>query len=132
MPQNPFGGTGTDTASLPNKVGGGGIRANTTCPTCWDGVNLESADHKSHVAYPSSDSYESIYSMGDGTGYGWHGDYLCGWKATVLQVAVDERCSGNARKGMKTQLLLRPTPACSRSRTSTRQPQDGFPAFLVT
>ena len=59
MPQNPFGGTGTDTASLPNKVGGGGICANTTCPTCWDGVNLESADHKSHVAYPSSDSYES-------------------------------------------------------------------------
>ncbi len=21
-------------------------------PSCWDGVNLDSADHKSHMAYP--------------------------------------------------------------------------------
>ena len=62
MAQNPFGGapcTGTDTAALPNQICGGGIRATITFPTCWDGVNLDSADHKSHVAYPSSGSYES-------------------------------------------------------------------------
>ena len=28
---------------------------------CWDGVNLDSADHKSHVAYPSSGSAQSSY-----------------------------------------------------------------------
>jgi hypothetical protein len=26
---------------------------------CWDGVNLDSPDHRSHVAYPESGSFES-------------------------------------------------------------------------
>lgn len=26
---------------------------------CWDGVNVDSTDHKSHVAYPSSGTFES-------------------------------------------------------------------------
>ena len=26
---------------------------------CWDGVNLDSPDHKSHVAFPASGSFES-------------------------------------------------------------------------
>lgn len=29
-----------------------GIRSNILFPTCWDGVSLDSEDHKSHVAYP--------------------------------------------------------------------------------
>ncbi|KAK0642111.1 hypothetical protein B0T16DRAFT_394277 [Cercophora newfieldiana] len=29
-----------------------GIRSNVLFPTCWDGVTLDTADHKSHVAYP--------------------------------------------------------------------------------
>ncbi|KAI0748179.1 WSC-domain-containing protein [Daedaleopsis nitida] len=29
-----------------------GMRAQVFFPSCWDGVNLDSADHKSHVAYP--------------------------------------------------------------------------------
>ncbi|WPJ67382.1 hypothetical protein SMAC4_07610 [Sordaria macrospora] len=31
-----------------------GIRSNILYPTCWDGKNLDSPDHKSHVAYPTS------------------------------------------------------------------------------
>lgn len=27
--------------------------------SCWDGKNLDSANHKDHVAYPSSGSFES-------------------------------------------------------------------------
>ncbi|KAK3386749.1 hypothetical protein B0H63DRAFT_430533 [Podospora didyma] len=40
-----------DTMYLPNKKCYG-IRSNILFPTCWDGVSLDSADHKSHVAYP--------------------------------------------------------------------------------
>jgi hypothetical protein len=168
MAQNPFGGapcTGTDTAALPNQICGGGIRATITFPTCWDGVNLDSADHKSHVAYPSSGSYEStgpcpsthpvhlpqvmyeviwdtrqfndksiwptdgtnplVYSMGDGTGYGWHGDYLFGWKGTALQTAMDERCAGDACAKMKTQTAAEAN-ACMLSKAHVNEQINGW------
>ncbi|KAL2148993.1 hypothetical protein VTH82DRAFT_1679 [Thermothelomyces myriococcoides] len=40
-----------DSEELPNKPCHG-IRSNVLYPTCWDGKNLDSPDHKSHVAYP--------------------------------------------------------------------------------
>lgn len=40
-----------DTASFPNKPCPGGIRATIIFPSCWDGKNLDSPDHRSHVAY---------------------------------------------------------------------------------
>ncbi|KAG9195794.1 hypothetical protein G6011_00915 [Alternaria panax] len=43
-----------DTAELPNKYCPGGIRATIIFPSCWDGKNLDSPDHKSHVAYSNS------------------------------------------------------------------------------
>jgi hypothetical protein len=43
-----------DFAGLPTTPCKGGIRSNIHFPTCWDGKNLDSPDHKSHVAYPSS------------------------------------------------------------------------------
>ena len=43
-----------DSQVLPNKFCDGGIRSIITFPTCWDGKNLDSPDHKAHVAYPSS------------------------------------------------------------------------------
>ncbi|RDL32477.1 Uncharacterized protein BP5553_08933 [Venustampulla echinocandica] len=43
-----------DTETLPAGQCLGGIRSNILYPTCWDGKNLDSPDHKSHVAYPSS------------------------------------------------------------------------------
>ncbi|CAG8953618.1 hypothetical protein HYFRA_00010077 [Hymenoscyphus fraxineus] len=50
----PFGGapcTGNDTTHLPDHFCPGGIRTQVTFPTCWDGKNLDSPDHQSHVAY---------------------------------------------------------------------------------
>ncbi|KAI8628951.1 hypothetical protein F5Y19DRAFT_485315 [Xylariaceae sp. FL1651] len=62
MQQNPFGGapcTGSDTQGFPKDVCGGGWRVSVHFPSCWDGKNLDSIDHKSHVAYPSSGTFES-------------------------------------------------------------------------
>ncbi|GAO48344.1 hypothetical protein SAICODRAFT_31624 [Saitoella complicata NRRL Y-17804] len=101
-----------------------GLRAQIFFPSCWDGVNLDSADHKSHMAYPDGvdvgscpdshpvklislfyeviwnvnafadqwygDSQPFVWSMGDPTGYGYHGDFINGWDNSVLQQAVDE------------------------------------------
>ncbi|KAK4233750.1 hypothetical protein C8A03DRAFT_38523 [Achaetomium macrosporum] len=41
-----------DSITLPKKFCAGGIRSVITFPTCWDGVNLDTPDHKSHMAYP--------------------------------------------------------------------------------
>jgi hypothetical protein len=40
-----------DTWGFPFKPCPGGIRASLIFPSCWDGKNLDSPDHKSHMAY---------------------------------------------------------------------------------
>ena len=88
-------------------------------PNCWDGVNLDSPDHRSHVAYPVGsrpdgacpashpvrlpqvqlftriENYSGgIHMFSDGTGY-FHSDYFSGWEATFLQQVLDN-CSNDA------------------------------------
>ncbi|KAK4166948.1 hypothetical protein QBC43DRAFT_286340 [Cladorrhinum sp. PSN259] len=48
-----------DSKSLPSGPCEGGIRSVITFPTCWDGKNTDSPDHKSHVSYVSSGSFDS-------------------------------------------------------------------------
>lgn len=75
--------------SIPDKNCPDGLRAQVYFPSCWDGENGDSADHKSHMHYPigSHDSgscpdshpvhlisifYEVIYSV-DKFANRWHG-----------------------------------------------------------
>lgn len=99
-----------------------GLRIEIMFPSCWDGKNLDSKNHRSHVAYPdlvNSGScpadfpvklpglfYETIWntaaftgvsgefvlSNGDTQGFGYHADFIMGWESGVLEEAV-EKCT---------------------------------------
>ncbi|KAI1498456.1 hypothetical protein F5X99DRAFT_412101 [Biscogniauxia marginata] len=45
--------TGSDTVDIPHDKSCKMIRQTIIFPTCWDGVNLDSPDHQSHVSYSS-------------------------------------------------------------------------------
>jgi hypothetical protein len=40
-----------DSSSIPTCPAGSNLRLHVRFPSCWDGQNLDSADHKSHMAY---------------------------------------------------------------------------------
>ncbi|EKV14697.1 hypothetical protein PDIG_31500 [Penicillium digitatum PHI26] len=96
-----------------------GVRFELMFPSCWNGKDTDSDDHRSHVAYPSlvmdgtcpegfetrlvSLFFETIWntyafkgvdgyfslSNGDPTGYGYHGDFMQAWEEGVLQQAIE-------------------------------------------
>jgi hypothetical protein len=97
-----------------------GDRLNTTIafPQCWDGVNLDSADHKSHMAFAENGcppshpvpfveiSFQFFWRVpmtGDTStwrlssdvadtsvpsGYSMHGDWVNGWKPEILETWI--------------------------------------------
>ena len=95
------------------------IHASLGFPSCWDGMHLDSADHKSHMAYAAANgtcprshpvslpklSYEidypgitggSSYVLASGGQYSMHGDFFAAWDNRVQNALVSE-CLNDAR-----------------------------------
>ncbi len=87
------------------------LRLHLRFPECWDGRRLDSADHKSHMAYagragcPSTHPVEvpqitQIYryptrggegfSLASGSQYSAHADFVNAWKPGALKKLVDD------------------------------------------
>lgn len=115
-----------ETNNLPNYNCPDGLRAQVYFPSCWNGKDLDSDDHKSHMSYPASGSHDNgpcpashpvqtislffevlydtnqfadqwygdsqpfVFSNGDPTGYGFHGDFINGWDVPTLQAVTDQ------------------------------------------
>lgn len=103
-----------------------GLRAQIQFPSCWDGVNLYKSDqsHVAYLSgidngicpptHPKtlphlffeviysvnsvdqSDGGYFVFSNGDTTGYGFHGDFLNGWDEGVLGTAINQCMGPNA------------------------------------
>ena len=99
-----------------------GLRAQIHFQSCWDGINLYKEDN-SHVEYMSGldngvcpdthrvplihlfyevlysvndinqDGGQFVFSQGDITGYGFHGDFMNGWDQATLKSAIDQGCA---------------------------------------
>lgn len=94
-------------------------------PQCWDGVNLDSADHKSHMAYPVNQACpashpvlvpklrqvlrypasgsQAGFRLSSGAGYTMHGDFFNAWpEAAMLQrvrdcIRIKVKCGANGQ-----------------------------------
>jgi hypothetical protein len=85
-------------------------------PSCWNGHDLDSVDHKSHMAYPVNgecppdhpvavpmlefklswpvDGNLSNVAFVSGRGYSFHYDFFNGWDAPVLKALVEHCING--------------------------------------
>jgi hypothetical protein len=48
-----------ETLEFPKQACPAGIMINHRFPTCWDGKNLDSPNHREHVSYPATGTFES-------------------------------------------------------------------------
>ena len=48
---------------FPNRTCKEGILTSLRFPTCWDGKNLDSPDHMSHMSYPETGTFVGLVSF---------------------------------------------------------------------
>ncbi len=108
-------GEGNATSSVPMDCGSGWLKGVIAFPSCWDGKHLDSADHRSHMTYPTGRGcprafpvmlpkivFHITYGIHDGRGYtlasdmmmgmrhgmSLHADFWNTWNQSVLEQQV--------------------------------------------
>ena len=132
-----------------------GLRLELMFPSCWDGRNVDSRDHRSHVAYPSlvqdgicPDGFLSrvpallyevawetstfsdtpglfVLGNGDYTGLGYHGDFISGWDPSFLRTA-GETCSDPFGQVEKCSVFTLRDETCEFTMPSELQDEDCY------
>ncbi len=110
------GAAGANREEMPRRCGDDPLRLLVRFPNCWDGVNLDSRDHKSHVAYSWSDRTpntcptshpvpipklqvvfrwsmpnSSSAELSSGGEYSAHMDFMNGWDPAKMR-SLTEQC----------------------------------------
>jgi len=94
---------------------GQGLRLHVNFPSCWDGTSLDSADHKSHMAYPTAGacpadhpvavpaisliyrypiSGDHEFALSSGGVYSAHADFFNAWNENALTRLVNVCLNG--------------------------------------
>ncbi|KAL9583115.1 MAG: hypothetical protein Q9203_005218 [Teloschistes exilis] len=111
---------GPETPGMVNTNCKNGLRAQIHFQSCWNGKDLYKEDNSHveymsgldngvcpsthpvpfiHLFYEvlygvndinKADGGKFVFSQGDTTGYGFHGDFMNGWKTDVLQAAINQ------------------------------------------
>ncbi|KAH8585760.1 hypothetical protein B0O99DRAFT_559095, partial [Bisporella sp. PMI_857] len=152
--QGGAGGSQVPQDKLPNFVCHRHLQFQAKLPYCWDGKNLDSTDHISHLSYttPCTGNFpiqlpqlsiefafdstpfspDKIFTSFGGSvnTYGAHVDFFSGWKGDTLERAInDPTCLGRQNifgdgEQCKTLLALRDTATASQCIMSNYIPQE--------
>lgn len=107
-------GNSSHNADFPScaEVPGSQLNVRYQAPSCWDGLHLDSPDHKSHMTYPvagrctasypvavpmlefkmafPAGSDTSLVRLSSGRGYSFHYDFYNAWEPPTLKALVDQ------------------------------------------
>lgn len=129
-------GSTTDLPAPPSRCASGVMSVSLRFPNCWDGINLDSPDHRSHMAYPVKNRCPATHpvniprlesfirypigperitkiSFVSGPYYTLHQDFFNGWDPDALQRLIDHCINGGVDCGKNPDI---PGPAAKAAR----------------